>query len=394
MPEAKTLLGGYNQAVACGLTGGGEGGKRNAAFIAAFHADALKVTGGKLVAGALSIDPEIAREAAPAYGIPDDRAYLTVHEMLVGESQREDGARVVIIAIPNKYHFDAAAEAITLGFDVVIEKPMTETLEDARELVRLAEEKGVVTAVTYGYSGHFLAHVGARLVGEGLLGNVHTGVGRYTQGWLDSLLEAQGQRQAEWRGKGKAGCLIDIVTHAYHLVCMMGHLKPLAVKAELRTIVCGRTNDDNVRLTVYCEGNKVIYLDAVQAAAGRENDPEVELWGTGGSLEYKLRSPNEMTVYMRGTHNRVYTKDPGADYAGDDAWRCYAPAGHPDGWDRGLQNVYTGFFLDVVRRIQGQPFDQRTAVYPTVHDGYEGVRLVHAALLSAANDGARVELPV
>ena len=117
-----------------GMVGGGKD-----AFIGAIHRIAANMDGLiELACGALSINREIAIDSGKSLFLPADRIYLTYDEMITKESKLSSDKRIdfVTIVTPNFAHFAPAVMALENGFNVVIEKPITFTLDEAKQLTR------------------------------------------------------------------------------------------------------------------------------------------------------------------------------------------------------------------------------------------------------------------
>jgi len=176
-----------------GLIGGGQG-----AFIGRVHAIAAVMDlRAELVAGALSSDPSKAKASAPDYDIKPQRAYGSYQEMLEKELALPASERIdfVTIATPNHMHFPIAKAFAEAGFNVVCDKPMTLTLQEAEELARIVERAGVVFALTHNYTGNPLVRQARDMVRSGELGEIQAIRAFYIQGWLRTRLELQGQNK-------------------------------------------------------------------------------------------------------------------------------------------------------------------------------------------------------
>ena len=202
-----------------GMIGGGKD-----AFIGSIHRYASNMDGlVELVCGALSINPEIAKDSGQSLFLPEDRIYLTYQEMIEKESLQPADKRMdfVTIVTPNFAHFAPAKMALENGFNVVIEKPITFSLDEAKELKKLVEQTGLVLCLTHTYSGYPLVKQAKAMINDGVLGKVRKVLVEYPQGWLTKLSEREGNQQAAWRTdpkkSGKSGCMGDIGTHAAHL---------------------------------------------------------------------------------------------------------------------------------------------------------------------------------
>ena len=230
-----------------GMIGGGKD-----AFIGAVHRIAANMDGLiELSCGALSIKPDIAMDSGKVLFLPEDRTYLTYEEMLEKESLLPADKRIdfVTIVTPNFAHFAPAMLALSKGFHVVIEKPMTFTIDEARQLQKKVEETGLVLCLTHTYSGYPMVKQAKQMIKEGVLGKIRKVWVEYPQGWLSRLTEREGNAQAAWRTdpskSGKSGCMGDIGTHAAHLAEYITGLKITKLSADLNIMVEGRPLDDD-----------------------------------------------------------------------------------------------------------------------------------------------------
>ena len=226
-----------NRKLRMGMVGGGTD-----AFIGAIHRLAALMDGQiELVCGCFSVHPEISLVSGKSYFLPNERIYKTYKEMFVREAKLPEGERMdfVTIVTPNFAHFDPAMMALENGFHVVIDKPITFTLDEAKKLKEKLEETGLILALTHTYSGYPAVKEARERVQKGDFGKIRRIFVEYPQGWLSAKQEDMGNAQASWRTdpkrSGKAGCMGDIGTHAHHLAEYITGLKTVEVCAELNT---------------------------------------------------------------------------------------------------------------------------------------------------------------
>ena len=208
-----------NRKLRMGMVGGGKD-----AFIGAIHRIAANMDGLiELSCGALSINPDIAVDSAKSLFVPEDRTYLTFDEMIKKESALPQDKKMdfVTIVTPNFAHFAPAMMALDNGFHVVIEKPITFTVDEALQLKKKVKDTGLILCLTHTYSGYPMVKQARHMVQTGAFGKIRKVWVEYPQGWLSKLTEREGNAQAAWRTdpkkSGKSGCMGDIGTHAAHL---------------------------------------------------------------------------------------------------------------------------------------------------------------------------------
>jgi len=134
-----------------GMVGGGPG-----SFIGKFHVKAAQLDGQiELVCGAFDIDPANSKIQGQEYYLEPSRAYDTFQDMIAREKELPEDERMDFLSIttPNFVHYEPARLALENGFHVVSDKPLTNDTDDARKLVKLVEETGLIFAVTHAYTG-------------------------------------------------------------------------------------------------------------------------------------------------------------------------------------------------------------------------------------------------
>ena len=128
-----------------GMVGGGPG-----SFIGDAHRRSINLDGqATLVAGCFSRTPEKCRQTGEELGVAPERCYTTFEEMARAEAAREDGIDFAVVVTPNVSHYPACKAFLEAGIHVSCDKPLCLTVEQAEELCRLAEEKGLLFMVTY-----------------------------------------------------------------------------------------------------------------------------------------------------------------------------------------------------------------------------------------------------
>jgi len=372
------------------MVGGGPG-----SFIGAVHRRAAELDGlAEIAAGAFSSDPERSRAQGAAYGLDPDRVYATFEEMADREAARPEGERVDFVSIvaPNHVHYPAARAFVERGFDVVCDKPLTTTLADAEALCRLVAERGVVFAVTHNYSGYPMVKEARALVRAGRIGEVRKVVAEYPQGWLATLVEATGQKQASWRtdpARAGAGALGDIGTHAEHLARYVTGLDMESLLADVTTFVPGRRIDDDANLLVRYRGGARGIVYCSQVSVGEENGLRLRVYGTEAGLEWRQEEPNMLRFRPAEGPERVLRR--GNAYLSPEAKHgTRLPSGHPEAFFEAFANVYANAIRTMQARRAGRAPDPLDLDFPTVQDGARGVHFVQTALTSGRAGGTWV----
>lgn len=361
-----------------GMVGGGSD-----AFIGAIHRRAAFMDNQiELVCGCFSVDPVISRSSGREYFVPDERIYDNYHEMFAREITLPEEERMdfVTIVTPNKWHFEPAMMALERGIHVVLDKPITFSLDEAKELRRKVEETGLVLALTHVYSGYPAVKEAKARIANGELGKLRKVYVEYTQGWLSQRIELQGGNNAGWRTNpkttGKAGCMGDIGTHAWHLAEYVTGLKVTEVCADLQTYVEGRPVDDDGASLLRLENGVTGVLMATQIATGEANNIRIRVYGDKGGLEWRQMDPNRLILrWSDRPAQELYMGN--NEFLSDLAkWNTRTPAGHPEGFIEAFANIYRNFALTVMAKRNGETPDELITDFPTVYDGVRGMQFV------------------
>lgn len=378
-----------NRKLRMGMVGGGKD-----AFIGAIHRIAANMDGLiELAAGALSINPEIAAESGKMLFLPEDRIYLNYEDMIKKESQMPADKRIDFITIvtPNFAHFAPAMMALDHGFHVVIEKPITFTLDEAKQLKKKVDETGLILALTHTYSGYPLVKQARAMVQGGEFGKIRKVWVEYPQGWLSKLSEREGNAQAAWRTdpkkSGKSGCMGDIGTHAAHLAEYITGLKITHLCADLNVMVPGRALDDDGNVLLKFDNGAAGVLMASQVAAGEENALKIRIYGEKGGIEWAQHEPNTLLVKWLDAPTQIlraggnYT-DRLSSYA---THNCRTPGGHPEGYLEAFGNIYRNFALTLTARIDGIEATKEMLDFPRVEEGIRGMAFIDNVVESNAS---------
>jgi predicted dehydrogenase len=379
-----------NRKLRMGMVGGGKD-----AFIGAIHRHAAFMDGMiELVCGALSINPEVAKDSAKSLFLPEDRTYLTYEEMITKEAALPADKRMdfVTIVTPNFAHFAPAMMALDHGFHVVIEKPITFTIDEAKQLRKKVEETGLILCLTHTYSGYPLVKHARQMVKNGDLGKIRKVYVEYPQGWLSKLSEREGNAQAAWRTdpkrSGKSGCMGDIGTHAAHLAEYITGLKISKICADLNIMVEGRMLDDDGNVLLKFDNGAAGVLMASQVAAGEENALKIRVYGEKGGIEWAQQEPN--TLLVKWLDQPMQVLRAGGNYGG--RLSSYAihnartPGGHPEGYLEAFGNIYRNFSLTLASRIDGTTPTPEMLDFPSVEDGIRGMAFIDNVVASSQSD--------
>ncbi|WP_200911839.1 Gfo/Idh/MocA family protein [Pedobacter sp. Hv1] len=374
------------QKIRMGMIGGGK-----QAFIGAVHRMAANLDGLiELCCGALSSNPETAKESGKDLFLPANRSYRSYKEMFVAENQLPENERMHFVSIvtPNHLHFEPAMMALEHGFNVVIDKPITFSLAEAKALQQKVEETGLLLCLTHTYAGYPMVKQAKQMVKEGAFGKIRKVCVEYPQGWLSQ--PAQGDnKQAAWRTdpskSGISGCMGDIGTHAAQLAEYISGLEISKICADLNIVVAGRALDDDGNILLKFNNGANGILMASQIAAGEENALKIYVYGEKGGLEWHQMEPNTLIVKWLDQPTQIYRT--GNGYLTNIAkHNTRTPAGHPEGYLEAFANIYKNFALTLMAKQNGVQPSPEMLDFPDAKDGVRGMAFIENVVASSKSD--------
>lgn len=371
------------------VIGGGPG-----SFIGAMHRLAAQMDNRyELVAAALSSDPAKSCKAGLELGLPAERVYASGLALIEAEQAHPQGADVIAIMTPNDSHFALATAALEHGFDVICDKPMTNTVEEATRLHATVAASGRVFCLTHNYTGYPMARQAKAMVAAGELGTIRLVQVEYVQGGNAEALATN--KSGSWRHdpvKGGPSLVMgDIGSHAHNLLRFITGLEVSAVSAEVGTIVPGRLVHDYAGAMLHLSNGARGSFWVTQAAAGVENSLRIRVSGTLGTLEWEQESPQSLRFKPVTGPAQVRTPN-GPDCLPLAARSSRIVKGHPEGFPEAFANLYSDAAEAIAARRAGTRADPLALYFPTADDGLAGVRFVAAVIASSAAKGAWVDV--
>jgi len=370
-----------------GMIGGGKN-----AFIGAVHRIAANIDGQiELCCGALSSDPETAKESGKTLFLSDDRNYGSYQEMIEKESLLPADTRMhfVTIVTPNFAHFAPAMMALEHGFHVVIDKPITLTLAEAKKLQEKITETGLSLCLTYTYSGYPMVKQARQMVKDGAFGKIRKVLVEYPQGWLSLPSERDGNKQSSWRTdpskSGISGCMGDIGTHAAQLAEYISGLEIDRICADLNIVVEGRPLDDDGNVLLKFNNGANGVLVASQIAAGEENALKIKVYGEKGGLEWHQEEPNTLKVKWLDAPSQIYRTGNGYLSAAAQ-FNARTPSGHPEGYLEAFANIYRNFASTLRAKLEGQEPTVEMLDFPGVEEGVRGMAFIENVVASSQSN--------
>ncbi len=345
----------------------------------------------QLVGGCFNPIPEENKGFAEQIGVPLNRVYDTFDILIEEELKLPESERMEAVSIltPNFLHFPMAKKLVENGFNVICEKPLTTTYEEALELKAIYEKKQTVFAVTYTYTGYPMVRQMKDMIRRGVLGTIQKVDLQYYQGWINPVIHSSEERAKVWRLDPKKGgsscCIGDIGTHAFDMLEYVTGTEVKRILADLNTLYDENPLDVDGTVLVHLSDRCKGVIRTSQIATAEENNFTVQIYGSKGSLKWQQENPNYLTYLTEGNPMQVLKSAQGylSEFALDS---CKIPPGHPEGIFDSMGNIYKG----IARAIRSEAHDE--GAYPKLHDGVRGMLFIEKALESNANGNIWVDL--
>jgi predicted dehydrogenase len=284
-----------------------------------------------------------------------------------------DDVGLVDVVTPGYTHHEIAVAALEAGKHVLCEKPLANTLEEAREMLDAASTADTINMVCFNYRRAPAVQLAKKLIDEGRLGEIRHWRAVYLQDWiLNPDFPLAWRLRKELAGSGALG---DLGAHLVDLAhFLVGHITGVVGTAE--TFIRERpleeasggaergevTVDDAVAFLARFENGAMGAFEATRLAPGRKNRNSFEINGSGGSLAFDLERMNELQVYFEDDppevkgFRSVMVTEPDHPYVG-----VWWPPGHILGYEHTFVHTIKDL-LDGIAAGEDPP--------PTFEDGY------------------------
>lgn len=367
-------------------------GGASGSFIGPVHRMAARMDDCyELVCGVMSSKPEKARKMGAEMRFSDERLYSTVDEMLAGEASHSEPVDVVAIMTPNDSHFRYSMAALEHGFHVICDKPMTNSLEDARVLHRKVQETRKVFCLTHNYTGYPLVRQSRAMVAEGLLGDIRLVQVEYVQGGRASAPQPTPDMPRAWKYQperlGPSLVMGDIGTHAHNLLRFVTQLEIASVSARIGSTVPDSPVDDFASIMLELTNGASGICWVTQAAAGLENSLRIRVSGSLGSLEWFQEIPQRLHYYPLDKTAQVLTPN-GPEILPLARRASRIVKGHPEGFSAGFANIYRDAAEAIRADLTSQAPDPLAMYFPNSEDGLRGMEFIYASVESSRNKSA------
>jgi len=314
-------------------------------------------------------------------GLPTNRVYKDFDTLIEEEVKLPESERMQVVSVltPNFLHFPMAKKLLENGFNVICEKPMTTTYEEAKILRQTLQMSNKIFAVTYTYTGYPMIRQMKEMISRGDIGKVQKIDAQYYQGWINPIIHDKEKRANTWRldpeKSGISCCIGDIGTHAFDMIEYVTELKVESVLSDLNYMYSDNKMDVDGTVLIRCSDNVKGVIRTSQIATGEENNFTVQIYGEKAGLKWEQENPNHLYLLEDGKPLRVLK--PGHTFNSElslDGTKL--PPGHPEGIFDSMGNIYRG----IAKAIKKEEFD--SAEFPTIVDGVRGMSFIEKAVES------------
>jgi predicted dehydrogenase len=361
-------------------------------FMGKVHAEQVRRLGNVDIEAVVGSSRERAKSFAEAAGIPiatGDLQEVLDHKEIVA----------IHICTPNVDHFPQSMAALKAGKAVLCEKPMTTTVDEAREMVATAKALNAINCVQHNLRYYPVLQQVRQMIAHGDLGEILIAQGTYSQDWL--LYDTDWNWRIDTSENGKLRVMGDIGSHWMDLIQHLTGLPITAVCADLATFhktrrkpkgsvetftgkKAGTQDTEEFRVESDDFGAVLLHLGdkargaytVSQMSAGRKNRFFVEIFGTKAGVAWNQEEPDTLWIGHRNEPNQVIVKDASLFYP-EAAKFADLPGGHSEGYDDSHKQVFKNFYARVA--------DPSVPVnYPTFEDGLRGMILLEKVAESSA----------
>jgi predicted dehydrogenase len=346
----------------------------------------------EIVGGVFNPDYEENIKFAKKIGVNTDRVYKDFGEFVAVESAKPENERVEVVSVltPNFLHYPMAKKLLEHGFNVICEKPLTTTLEEAKKLQEIQKKNKAIFAVTYTYTGYPMVREMKEMIAKGVIGDIHKVDLQYYQGWINPVIHDKEKRSQVWRldpkKAGISSCIGDIGTHIFNMVEYVTGSEVSELLSDLNTLYEDNPLDIDGSVLIRMDNKAKGILRASQIATGDENNITVAIFGRNGALKWEQENPNYLYL-LKDDEPRRLIKPGNASYNTEvslDGTKL--PAGHPEGIFDAMGNIYRG----VAKALRGE--NSYNGEFPTLYEGVRGMLFIEKTVESNQNGNIWVSM--
>ncbi|MDO6490052.1 MAG: Gfo/Idh/MocA family oxidoreductase [Cellulophaga sp.] len=354
--------------------------------VASFINDNYQITGA-----VFNPDFNASVSFAKQIDIPTNRIYKDFDTLVEEELKLPEEERIQVCSIltPNFLHFPMAKKLLENGFNVICEKPMTTTYEEAKILQATLEKAGTIFAVTHTYTGYPMVRQMREMIKAGAIGDIQKVDAQYYQGWINPIIHEKDKRSSTWRldpeKSGISCCMGDIGVHAFNMIEYTTGMQIKSLLADLNYLYDDNKMDIDGTALIRFNSNAKGIIRSSQIATGEENGLTIRIYGNKGGLKWEQENPNYLYVMSDDKPVQIYK--PGHAYNSDlslDGTKL--PPGHPEGIFDAMANIYLG----VARAVRGEKYND--GEFPTMLDGVRGLNFIQGSVTSHQKGNVWIDL--
>ncbi|MCY8029481.1 Gfo/Idh/MocA family oxidoreductase [Bacillus inaquosorum] len=353
-------------------------------------------TAFQLTAGAFDIDAGRGKDFGVNLGVDAERCYPDYQTMFAEEAKREDGIEVVSIATPNGTHYEICKAALEADLHVICEKPLFFTSEEGYEIKALAEKKGKIVGVTYGFSGNQMLLQMRAMIEQGKIGDIRVVDLQYTHGFCAADEGENISAAQKWRVDpaiaGPSFVLGDLSTHTYYMSqLIMPQMKIKELLCDRQSFVGSRAPlEDNAHVLMHYENGAVGTMWTSSINAGCMDGHRIRIVGSKASIEWWDSKPNELTYEVQGEPIQTLVRGMPYLYGACSADERLG-ALHSEGLSEAWANIYLKFAIAIDAKKREDEETLNNLVYPDIDAGIEGIRWIENCVRSADQGSVWVE---
>jgi predicted dehydrogenase len=374
-----------NKKIRIGFVGGGPN-----SFIGYTHRLAARFDNRfEFVAGVFSRDIKKSKEFGMALGLNPSRCYSDYKSMAKKEASRSDSIQALGIMTPSGDHYKIAKLFIENYIHIICDKPLTATIEDAKQLEKLVKKKKIIFALTHNYSAYPMLREAKEIIKLGKLGDILLINVEYPQGYTVGVKKKDEASTLKWRLDkkmcGPSMIMAEIGTHSYHLLRYVTGLEAKEVSAEINSLSPELSVDDNAFLTLRMKNKARASIWVSSTATGGENGLKIRVYGTKGAVEWFQDDPNHLKFTPLNKSSRIITRA-NNDVSNFSLESSRLAAGHPEGFFEAFANIYTEF-ADAITSSKKTNY-----TFPDIEDGVKGIKFMFAAKNSSNKNSRWIKL--
>ena len=368
-----------------GMIGGGDGSQIGPAHRLGAGLDGLF----EFTAGALDHRPDEGIAYGRRLGL-GDRAYGSWQDMLAGEKKQDNPIDLVTVATPNSTHFEITKAFLEGGFHVLCEKPMTMTVEEGEEIVKIAQATGNICAVNYGYSGYSLVRHMKAMIARGDLGKIRLVNAEFAHGHHADAADADNPR-VRWRydpaQAGVSAQFADCGIHALHMASFVTGQDVTKLSADTVSCIDVRVLEDDAMVNFRMDGGAVGRLWTSSIAIGRQHGLGIQVFGEKGGLRWSQEQPNQLYYMPLGERLQIIERGE-ANLSPEADRTSRVTIGHAEGMPLAFANIYADLAEAIQARKEGRSIDPAADLYPRAEDVLRSMAAVFAVAQSGKDDGS------